>query len=289
MSKTIYLEKQDVHCTLCTFIYCSFWQCYSALKQGYTPFINWFQHGGFLESYNDDEMYATEPNAFNWYFKQPFFPIDGFPHRDETWTWEIDGAKMLDFHLMSQPLETIRDFYQSILTFSDSVEEAGRKIVDKYNIDFSKTIGISWRGSDIFLDGRPYIPIERYFKHIDIFLEETPDARIAATAEETGRLEPLFNRYPQAFLIDEFLQVPFGTQHNPERFSPVSGYQRGLQPALMVWLFSKCAYYIKNRSSTGAVASWLSNGRVVCIGHPETLSHENQWDKDQINGIWYDA
>jgi hypothetical protein len=55
----------------------------------------------------------------------------------------------------------------------------------------------------------------------------------------------------------------------------------------MVWLFSKCKHYIKNRSSTGAVASWLSEGRIVNIAHEETLSYLKMDDQVEIEGIKY--
>ena len=55
----------------------------------------------------------------------------------------------------------------------------------------------------------------------------------------------------------------------------------------MVWLFSKCAHYIKNRSSTGAVASWISTGRIVSIGHPENLGFPANTDTAEIEGKLY--
>ncbi len=111
--------------------------------------------------------------------------------------------------------------------------------------------------------------------------------RIMCTAEEQNILQPLFNRYPNAFNIEEFISAPLGTKVNPERLNLTSGYEKGLQPALMVWIFSKCAHYIKNRSSTGAVASWISDGRIVCIGHEETLSYNLAYDYVEIEGKKY--
>jgi hypothetical protein len=67
----------------------------------------------------------------------------------------------------------------------------------------------------------------------------------------------------------------------------MSGYERGLQPALMVWLFGKCAHYIKNRSTTGAVASWISSGRIVSIAHPENLGFPANTHTAEIEGKLY--
>lgn len=280
--KSVYLQKQDIHSTLTTWIYCSYWQMWAAEQLGYQSYINWFQ-GGSVLSYEDKEMFQRIPNMYDWYFVQPMIPQPPVTH-SARWTWEIPGDWSA-FQFMSQPLGVIKDYYQKHLKFNDTTNARGQAIVDKYNIDFSKTIGITWRGTDIYLDGRPRIPIETYFPFIDEVL--TPDMRIMGTAEEEGILDPLLKRYPNAFVIEEFISAPSGGKDNPERFSNVSGYERGLQPALMVWLFSKCAHYIKNRSSTGAVASWLSNGRIVNLAHEETLSYVKMDDQVEIEGVKY--
>jgi len=254
---------------------------WAAEQRGHKAYINW-KEGKFLQSYHDADKFRQMPNAYDWYFVQPNFSSK--PHQDEMWNWE--GWKdPLPAHFMAQPLQVIKDYYQKNLIFNEATNARGQALVDKYKIDFTKTIGITWRGTDVYLDGRPRIPIEKYFPWIDQVLE--PGMRIACTAEETGILDPLFKRYSQAFLIEEFIQAPLGGKDNPERFSKVSGYERGLQPALMVWLFSKCAHYIKNRASTAAVASWMSKGRIVNIAHEETLSYHKMDNEVEVEGIKY--
>ena len=289
----IYITKNDIHSTMTTYFYCCFSMLYSAQQQGHRGYLNWFRNGGFVQSYDDAEMYAKYPNAYSWYFKQPMFNEGEIVPKDSVWTWEIDGDKFGSYNLMSQPLSVIKEFYRKNLIFNEDTNRRGRLIVEKYDIDFSKTIGVGWRGGDIYLEslngqqGRKYTPIEYYFEWIDKALEAIPDARIACTAEEEGILEPLFARYPQAFLIEEFYQAPKGSKHNPERLSPMSGYERGLQPALMVWLFSKCAWLIKNRASTSAVASWLSDGEIVNINHTEILGFPPHIDGVEYRGKLY--
>lgn len=290
----IYIHKNDIHSTLTTYFYCNFSQLYAIQKQGHKGYINWFRGGGFLQSYDDEQMYAKYQNAYSWLFRQPMFEENEIPSRDETWTWETDGEKMKEFNLMSQPLSVIKNFYKSNLIFNKTTNDRGNLLVDKYGIDFSKTIGCTWRGSDIYLEsangyeGRRYTPIEYYFEWIDKALEEIPDAGIACTAEEQGILEPLFKRYgKRAFNIDEFISVPKGSKHNPERFSSVSGFERVMQPALMVWLFSKCGWLIKNRASTSAVASWLSDGQIVNINHTEVLGFPPHIDGVEFKGKLY--
>lgn len=282
----IYLEKNDIHSTLTTWIYCHFWMMWSYEQQGKSSYINW-PKGKFLASYEDKKKFNEIPNAYDWYFHQPKdWRVISLEQPTETYTWE-KWQDPCTVSLMSQPLSVIKDYYKKNLIFNEETNKRGQAIVEKYKIDFSKTIGISWRGTDIYLDGRPRISIEKYYRFIDQILNTNPDFRIACTAEEEKILDPLLARYPNAFLIEEFKQAPFESKHNPERFSEVSGYERGLQPVLMVWLFSKMAHYIKNRSSTGAVASWLSDGRIVCIAHPENLGYEKLDNEVEIEGKRY--
>ena len=272
MSKPyVYLEKTDVASTLTTYLYCNMWQLYAAFNTGRDAYVHWPEKLS-LTPYRDAERFRQHPNMFDWYFQQPC-DFGGVPPRQDTWLWEQGTPELGQWALMSQPLETIRAFYRAYLKFSPEVDVRGQALVDKYAIDFSRTIGISWRGTDNVTDGRPRLPIEIYFPFIDQILKNHPNCRIACTAEEEGILDPLLARYPQAFKIEEFFAAPLGCAHNPERGSPMSGYERGLVPTLMVWLFSKCAHYIKNRSSTGAVASWLSDGNIVCLGHNENLDY----------------
>lgn len=279
----VYLEKTDIGATLTTWIYCGMWQLYAAINSGKQGYINWPRDPKrALQPYFDDKKFDELPNMYDWYFEQPLFSSP--PPRTEVWTWETPRPEMSVHSFMSQPLPVIKEFYKKHCRLNATVRARGEALVKKYGLDFSKVIGVTWRGTDCVTDGRPMIPIETYFPFIDEILANEPDMRIMATAEEEEVLEPLLERYKQAFIVAEFFSSPRGHPHNPERFSPFSGFERGMQPALMVYLFSKCKHYIKNRSSTGAVASWLSDGRIVCLAHPENLGFGFDLTKAEING-----
>lgn len=267
----VILQHNDPYCTLTTYIYTTYWLLWKAEQEGHSGFINWPREHS-VTAYHDNEMFRREPNMYEWFFIQPTFkdkPADG-----KIWMW---GEPRDIGQFFSQSLADIKAFYKKHLKFNDEVNRRGQELVDKYQIDFTKTIGLTWRGTDIHLDKRPYLPIEVYFPWIDDILNEHPDYRIICTAEEAQILDPLLKKY-NAVVIEEFEQAPKGSKQNPERFSSRSGYERGLQPVLMVWLFSKCAHYIKNRSSTGAVASWLSDGSITTLGADEKLT---TWDAEK--------
>jgi hypothetical protein len=307
MSDIVYLEKTDIGATLTTWIYCAMWQMFAAEKLGLRCYINWpADPMRALRPCYDENKFKEIPNMWDWYFEQPHFKDQPVPPRERVWQWEApppDLAQALGQHNLYGEVKQIKEFYKKHLVFKPVVNERGEALVKKYGIDFngavevgvsspsrgnSKTIGITWRGTDSVIDGRPRMPIETYFKYIDAILADSPDMRIMCTAEEESIIDPLLKRYPQAFKIQEFFTAPLGKQtlgDNPERFNThIPGFERGMQPALMVWLFSKCAHYIKNRSSTGAVASWLSDGRIVCLAHPENLGHGFDVTKAEIEG-----
>lgn len=276
----VYIEKIDIAATLATWIYCGMWQLYAAQKEGLTGYINWPNHPlRSLIPLRDHEQFARCPNMYDWYFEQPM--VAEPPSRDLTWTWEHNGEQG-KHQLMGQPLKVIQEFFRANFKFNSAVNQRGQALVKKYGIDFDNLLGVSWRGTDSNTDGRPRLPIEVYFPFIDDILK--PGMRIFATAEEDKILEPLLRRYPQAFTIDEFYTAPLGCRENPERFVPLSGYERGMMPALLMWVLSQCRYYVKNRSSVGFVASWLSTGDIVCLAHPENSGHGFDLTKAEIKG-----
>jgi hypothetical protein len=288
MTKTVYLEKSDTGATLTTWVYCGLWQLYAAEKMGHQGYLHWPQAPNrSLQPYQDPAMFKGCPNMYDWYFVQPVFRKAPPPPCDLTWLWE-NCPEAGQHSLMGLPLTEIKAYYRKNLIFSDSVNLRGEALVQKYNLNFSQLIGLTWRGTDCVTDGRPRLPIETYYPYLDAILAREPNLRIMATAEETGVLLPLLRRYPSAFMIQEFLSSPAGCLQNPERFTPVSGFERGLQPALMVWLFSKCKYYVKNRSSSGGVASWLSSGTIINLAHPENLGYSFDLTRVEIKGTLLD-
>lgn len=291
--KTAYLEKTDVGATLTTWVYCFMWQLYAAEKEGYRVYINWPRDRlKWLYAHWDDAQFNAQPNAFDWYFEQPHFAPGEVPPREEVWQWEAKaGDKHAEFvgrHCpYGLPREELRAFYRKNLRLNAEVRRRGDALAARYGIDFNKTLAVTWRGTDCTLDGRPRMPIETYFPFIDDILAKEPGLRILATAEEETILDPLLARYPQAFTIKEWLAAPLGAKDNPEKvLRTVSGYEKGLQPALMVYLLSKVRHLIKNRSSVASVASWLSetDGDIVCLAHPENLGHGFDLNQAEING-----
>lgn len=284
----VYLEKSDIAATLATWFYCCMWQAYTADKMGLTGYIHWPKNtseyvGRSLRPHQDPDAFAKWPNMYDWYCEQPAYKGAGVPPKSLVWEWE--HCPELGVHdLMSQPLPVIKDWYHRNLIFNATVKERVEKLISKYTIDFSNTLAVSWRGCDSTDDGRPRMPIATYFPYIDAILEKEPNLRIFATAEETNVVDKIQARYPNVFTIDEFFSAPWGYRLHSEYINPVSGYERGMQTCCLISILSKCKHYVKNRSSVGLVASWLSDGNIVCLAHPENGGHGFDITKAEIKG-----
>jgi hypothetical protein len=293
---TIYLEKTDIGATLTTWVYCAMWQLYTLEHLGHRAYINWPRDRlRWLGAHWDDTQFANQPNAFEWYFEQPHFTHGERPRRELTWTWEPPHdatihqlAAALGTHPLYTTPDNIRSFYKKNVRLNTVVRARGDALMARYQLDPAHTLAVAWRGTDCVLDGRPRLPIEVYFPFIDEILANDPGLRILATAEEQGILSPLLTRYPQAFTIAEWMAAPHGAKDNPEKiFTSTPGFERGMQPALMVYILSRCRYLIKNRASVTSVASWLSDGHIVCLAHPENLGHGFDLTKAEIKGQLY--
>lgn len=264
----VVIEKSDTGATLSTWLYCAMWQLYTAREMGLAGYVNWPQRENrSLLAHQDPEAFERCPNMYEWYFEQPFLK-EAPPPGTLTWEWERcheTGAHVL----MGQPLAFIKAWYQRHLLFNADMRARADALAAKYSIDFGNTIGVSWRGCDSVDDGRPRQPIERYFPALDAILENEPGLRILATAEETTVVEKIQARYPQTFTIDEFFSAPWGYKLHSEFVNPVSGFERGAQTCGLLQLLSRCKHYVKNRSNMSYTASYLSNGNIVCIDHPE--------------------
>jgi hypothetical protein len=185
---------------------------------------------------------------------------------------------------MTEPLAVIRDWYHHNFIFNDTVKARTAALTAKYQIDYPQTLAITWRGCDSTDDGRPRLPIEVYFPFIDEILEAKPNLRIFATAEELGVVDKIQARYPNVFTISEFFSAPAGYRKHSEYVNPASGYERGMQTCCLISVLSQCQYYVKNRSSMGMVASWLSDGHIVNLAHPENGGHGFDITKAEIKG-----
>ena len=53
--------------------------------------------------------------------------------------------------------------------------------------------------------------------------------------------------------------------------NPASGYERGMQAVLLIQLFSKCKYLLKNNANLSDIATRLSVGKIYDVGSTNWL------------------
>jgi hypothetical protein len=262
----VYLEKSDVGATLPTWLYCSTWMVYTAKQMGLTPYVHWPKvKNRSLIPFQDQDAFAKCPNMYEWWFRQPCWDQPSPPPRDMTWEWE-HCPELGQHPIFSQSWPDLKEFYRTHLLFNDQTQRRIDALTHKYQIDFDRTIGLSWRGCDNVMDGRVRVDIAEYFPAIDAILASEPDMRIFATAEEQTVAERVQEKYgSRVFLIPEFYSAPYGSTGHSDYANPASGYEKGIQVCGMISVLSRCKHYIRNWSSQSCIVNFLSRGHVVNI------------------------
>jgi hypothetical protein len=253
----VYLERRPDGSSLSSWITTAMAGLNAAYGEGLTAYIRWPQHRC-PEAYRDAEAFARCPNMFEWYFRQPSCQ-EGHQSGAPIWLHGED-AVMVDRH----PIENIHAFYQKQLLFNSDVMGRSDALLQKYSLRPENTIAVSWRGTDIAYD-RPRISIDEYFPVIDEILDAEPDIAIFAKPEERGAAETLLQRFPKAIIPSEFFMANTGEKQMQDLVSSAAGYERGMQVALLILLFSRCKYLLINDANLSLIARWLSDGNVVNI------------------------
>ena len=255
--KYVNLERTELRASLSSWINSAMNALNAASREGLTGYIHWPQHRC-PKAYHDSEAFARCPNMFEWYFHQAC--CRAHPSTAPIWAYE-DSHPVITRH----PIEDYRAFFRQHLLFNRDVTDRLETLVARHRLCLDNTIAVSWRGTDNVIDGRPRVPIEQYFPVIDRILEVERDFDIFVKAEEQGATDTLLRRYPKAIALPEFFTASAGETQMQDWVSPASGYERGMQVVLLILLFSKCKFLLKNNANLSDIATRLSFGRVINI------------------------
>lgn len=261
------LERTERGSSMSSWITLAMNALHAAFAEGVNGCVHW-PATRCPRAYFDAEAFSRRPNMFDWYFHQPWCEQDRAA-ADETWRWE-HAYVLADRH----PIVDLSAFFRRYLIFNADVADRFERLSSSYGLHPSRTIALAWRGTDNVVDGRPRVPIESFFPVVDRLLDAEPDLAIVAKPEERGAAEMLLRRYPNAIVPQEFFIAESGEPLMQDWVNPASGYERGMQVALLMLLYSKCRYLLKNnanlsdiatRLSTGTVFSWTSATDYACI------------------------
>jgi hypothetical protein len=252
----VYLERKDLGASLSSWITTSMNALNAAVAEGVTGCIRWPEHRS-PRAYHDEDAFDRCPNMFEWYFDQPWCQAER-PAAAPIWVYE-DAHEMISRY----PIANFSAFFRQYLLFNAEVVARLEALLARYGLRPEQALAVSWRGTDNVIDGRPRIPIDSFFPVIDGILEAEPDLTIVAKPEERGAAEALLRRYPKAIVPSEFFVAEAGETQMQDWVNPASGYERGMEVALLILLFSRCRYLLKNNANLSDIATRLSVGEVI--------------------------
>ena len=251
----VYLERKDLGASLSSWINSSMGTLNAAFAEGLTGYVHWPAHRC-PRAYLDADAFSRRPNMFAWYFDQPWCH-DPPAVATETWVYE-DAYVLTNQH----PIANLEDFFQQYLVFNVDVIGRFEALLARYRLRPEQTIAVSWRGTDNVADGRPQVPIDSFFPVIDEILGAEPGLTIVAKPEERSAADALRRRYPNVIVPSEFFIAEPGETQMQDWVNPASGYERGMEVALLILLFARCRYLLKNNANLSDIATRLSSGTV---------------------------
>jgi hypothetical protein len=261
MTPCVKLERRDRGSSISSWIALAMNALNAAFAEGMVGYIHWPELKS-PRAYYDAAAFRRRANMFDWYFDQPWC-TDAGATSDETWVFE-DAHRLIERY----PIANVSTFFRQHLVFNADVVGRLDALLARYSLAPARAIAIAWRGTDNVTDGRARVPIESFFPAIDRILDAEPDLAIVAKPEERGAAEALLRRYPHAIVPAEFFMADTGATSMQDWISPASGYERGMQAALMILLFSKCRYLLKNNANLSDIATRLSFGHVITWSSP---------------------
>ena len=251
------LERTELRASLSSWITSAMNALNAAAHEWLIGYIHWPRHRC-PKAYDDDEAFARCPNMFEWYFDQPC--CRAHPSTAPIWPFEDSHPR-----ITKHPMVDDGAFYRRHLLFNRNVTDRFESLVASHGLRLGETIAVSWRGTDNVADGRPRVPIEQYFPVIDRILEVEPDLAVFVKAEEQGATDTLLRRYPNAITVPEFFSARAGESQMQDWVSPAPGYERGMQVALLILLFSRCKFLLKINANLSDIAARLSSGTVINV------------------------
>ena len=200
-------------------------------------------------------------------FEQPH-GINPDAEFSDTWPF-VDGDHKEYFkydHFSPEDLAHKRSIFPRLLSPVKAVHDLADSLLKAYDIDPTKTVAVQFRGNDSLYDtiptrkGRP--TLSHYYGIVDEVLGRYPGFKVWIQTDDSEISSDFRKRYPNSVQVKYFETI-----HSPNLYtdyvSPKSGYQRGLDPAAMMVMLSRCAVMVKSVSNLADVAAALGNGEII--------------------------
>ncbi|MDO8641776.1 MAG: hypothetical protein Q7R33_09615 [Nitrosarchaeum sp.] len=146
-------------------------------------------------------------------------------------------------------LETIRDTY---FYFSDDVQNRRRAFIEKYNINFERTIAILYRGTDKILEVPKIDP--KYYVSCLSGIKDIASYKILLQTDQQQILEYFEKQFKNQLVHIEEMPITKTMQviHNlSETEKGLSNYELGMNYLAAISILSKCKYVVFDTNNAG--------------------------------------
>jgi hypothetical protein len=136
---------------------------------------------------------------------------------------------------------------------NQSILEIEHNIVQNYDIDYSKTIVVFYRGTDKGYEAKLIDP-KYYLKEAEKILNRNPDFKILIQTDQKQVRDLLSNYFQKNCFFLEEMPVTSGKTALHLQDLNISKFEFGQRILAVTYLMSKCKFIINH---TGNMASWL--------------------------------
>lgn len=269
MSKIIRVVRKANDFTLFSNAFSAISLVCQAEKEGALAVVDWTEEYSPIV-YRDPEASALiGPNIWEWYFEQPHGLPIGTPY-NHVWEFSDDGNNgFLKYdHFSPENLALKRSVFPRLLRPVCAVTHLADKLLKEYRINPENTVAVQFRGNDSLHDTIPSRKgrktLEHYYAVIDEAISRHPGFKVWIQTDDVSICADFMRRYPQSVRVNYFEQLSSPNQYT-DRCSPKSGYDRGLDPAAMMVMLSRCAVMVKSVSNLADVAAALGTGEIIHI------------------------
>jgi hypothetical protein len=184
---------------------------------------------------------------------------------------ELSPYSILDFKNLNflikkyfSPSEQVLNIYESLL--------------EKYKIDYDKTIAVCYRGNDKHKETNLPSHLEMISK-IDELVQENPDYKIFIQSDEVDFYESVLKKYPDSIYINEIMKVRKNDSSPIQYLIPIgSRSNQAIIFLAILNIISNCSKIILN---SGNVGMWISLYRGNSNDIHQYLNH-----KEYIYGVY---
>jgi hypothetical protein len=144
-------------------------------------------------------------------------------------------------------LKPIRDTYFNL---SSEVIARQESFIQKYHIDFDRTIAILYRGTDKILEVPRVHP--KYYLNPISPIKDISNYRVLIQTDQQQALDYFNHELPNSFHIEEMpLTKTDQVMHNLQRDTRMSNYDLGVNYLAAIAILSKCKYVVYDTNNAG--------------------------------------